>query len=103
MAHRLAPEVHGDLEEIWLYLARESGSEARADDQIDAITQRFHLIAEYPQAGRARDADFGPGTRSFAIGDYVIIYEIDGKYVQILCVAHGRRDLIALFEGRFGF
>jgi toxin ParE1/3/4 len=102
MVHSLAPEVHKDLDEIWLSLARESGSETVADDQIDAITERFFLLANYPRTGRARDDDLGPGTRSFPVGDYVIVYDIDGEDVQILCVAHARRDLIALFEGRFG-
>jgi plasmid stabilization system protein ParE len=38
------------------------------------------------------------GSRSFAVGEYVIVYCVDNDNVLILRVAHGRRDLDALFE-----
>jgi toxin ParE1/3/4 len=97
MAHIVAPKARADLDGIWTYIVTESGSERLADRQIDSIVARFRLIAEHPRIGRARDRDLGPGTRSFAAGDYVIVYEIIGSDVQILRVAHGRRDIIALF------
>ena len=40
---------------------------------------------------------FGPGSRSFALGDYVIVYCVEADDVLILRVAHGQRDLEALF------
>jgi toxin ParE1/3/4 len=97
MAHRLAPQARADLDDIWLYLARESGSETIADNQIDALTRRFYLLSEHPRVGRARDQDLGPGMRSFPCGNYVIIYDIDGEDVRMLRVVHGRRNIIALF------
>jgi plasmid stabilization system protein ParE len=100
MAHTLAPKARADLDGIWTYIAIESGSDTLADRQIDAITARFHLIAEHPRIGRARDEDLGPGTRSFVADDYVIVYDIDGTDLRILRVAHGRRDLVALFGWR---
>ncbi len=57
MAHTLSPKACADLDGIWTYLATESGSEALADRHIDNITARFHLIAEHPRIGRARDED----------------------------------------------
>jgi hypothetical protein len=41
MAHRLSPEAEADLDDIWFYVARESGSLEIADRLIDSITQRF--------------------------------------------------------------
>lgn len=35
--------------------------------------------------------------RSFPVGEYVIVYCVDGRDVLILRVVHGRRDLEALF------
>ena len=67
MAHRVAPRAETDLDEIWLYVAQESGSVEVAGRLIDSITQRFLLLADFPHAGRARDDDFGSGTRSFAM------------------------------------
>jgi plasmid stabilization system protein ParE len=47
--------------------------------------------------GRSRDDDFGGGCRSFAVGEYVIVYDVELEDVLILRVAHGRRDIEALF------
>lgn len=41
MAHRVSPRAEADLDEIWLYVARESGNVETADRLIDAITDRF--------------------------------------------------------------
>jgi toxin ParE1/3/4 len=64
---------------------------------IDAITERFYLLAQFPYMGRARD-DLRPGLRSFPVGQYVVIYAIEDEDVQILHVFHGRQDI----EGRLG-
>ncbi len=55
------------------------------------------MPAIHPYIGRARDEDFGVGSRSFPVGDYVIVYRVEGEDVLILRVAHGRRDIEALF------
>ena len=41
MAHRLAPKAETDLDDIWLYAAKESGSVEIADRLIDSITDRL--------------------------------------------------------------
>jgi hypothetical protein len=40
---------------------------------IDSITDRFFLLAGHPYLGRSRDDDFGVGSRSFPVNEYVII------------------------------
>lgn len=47
--------------------------------------------------GRVRD-DLRSGLRSFAVGEYVIVYTIEDGDVEILFVFHGRQDI----EGQFG-
>jgi toxin ParE1/3/4 len=97
MAHRVAPQAEADLDDIWLYVAKESGSMDVATRLVDALTDRFLFLATLPYAGRTRDEDFGAGSRSFAVGEYVIVYCVEGQDVFILRVVHGRRDLEALF------
>lgn len=97
MVHRLAPQARAELSNIWNYIARESGNLAAADGVIDAITERFYLLAEFPYMGRARE-DLQSGLRGFPVGQYVIIYRIGDDDVQILHVFHGRQDI----EGRLG-
>ena len=57
MPCRLSPLAERDLEEIWLYVA-EDASPATADRLIDAIVDRFDLLAEQPLMGRLRP-EFG--------------------------------------------
>jgi hypothetical protein len=46
---------------IWWYVAKQSGSIEIADRLIDSLTERFYLLARYPQLGRRRDEDLRPG------------------------------------------
>jgi toxin ParE1/3/4 len=97
MAHRVAPRAETDLDDIWLYVARESGSTDIANRLIDTITDRFFTLAQFPYIGRSREADFGPGYRNLAVGEYVIVYCVENDDALILRVVHGRRHLEALF------
>ena len=97
MPHRLAPEAEAELDDIWYYVAKESGSIEIADRLIDSLTDRFFLLARHPHVGRRRDDDLRPGLRSFPLGRYVIIYRIRNKDVLILHVVRGSRNLEALF------
>jgi plasmid stabilization system protein ParE len=54
MAHRVAPEAEAGLDNIWYYVATESGSTEVADRLIDSITERFYLRASHPHIGRHR-------------------------------------------------
>jgi len=97
MAHRVAPQASADLDDIWYYVAKESGSIEIADQLIDSITERFFLLAGHPYLGRRRDDDLGISLRSFPVGEYVIVYLVEDKDVLILRVVHGRRDMEELF------
>ena len=68
MGFCLLPEAEAELDDIWLYLARASGSIEIAHRLIDTITDRFFLLGQYPQMGRRRDHDLRPGLRSFPRG-----------------------------------
>jgi toxin ParE1/3/4 len=97
MAHQVAPQATDDLDDIWYYVAQKSGGIEVANRLVDSITERFFLLASHPYLGRPRDHDFGAGLRSFPVGEYVVVYRINVEDVLILRVAHGRRDIAALF------
>lgn len=98
MAHRVASTAEADLDEIWYYVAVQSGSTEIADRLIDSITDRFLLISRYPEIGRRRDHDLRPGLRSFAAGEYVILYRIEAEDVLILHVMRGSRNIESLLQ-----
>ncbi len=45
MAHRVDPRALADLDDIWCYVAKQSGSIGAANRLIDSITVRFCLLA----------------------------------------------------------
>jgi len=98
MGHRRTPQADSDLDEIWYYVAVNSGSVEIADRLIDSITERFHLLATHPNIGRRRDDDLRAGLRTFLVGEYVIIYRIEDEDVLILRVLRGSRNIAALLR-----
>ena len=98
MGFRLSPEAEAELDDIWLYIARESGSIEIANRLIDTITERFWLLGQHPQIGRRRDHDVRPGLRSFPVGEYVIMYRIEDDDALILHVIRGSRDIEGLLN-----
>src|SRR3984893_12663510 len=89
MGHIRSPQADSDLDGIWYYVASESASIEMSDRLIDSITDRFFLIANYPNIGRRRDDDLRPGLRSFPVGEYLIIYRLQDEDVLILRVLRG--------------
>jgi toxin ParE1/3/4 len=78
-------------------LPRKAAAIEIANRFIDTITERFLTLACFPYIGRSREEDFGPGYRSLAVEEYVIVYCIENEDALILRVVHGRRQLGALF------
>lgn len=95
MPYRLSALAEQDLDEIWSYVAEDANSET-ADRLIDAIVERFELLAEQPRMGRLRP-EFGAGVRSLAVENLVIYYRHDGE-ILVARVLHGRRDQTAAWS-----
>jgi len=98
MAHRLSRQAEAELDDIWYYVAKKSGSIGIADRLIESVNERFYLLSRYPHIGRRRDYDLRPGLRSFPVGEYVIIYRAQGEDVLILHVMRGSRNIQALLR-----
>jgi toxin ParE1/3/4 len=64
-----------------------SGSIDVANRLVDSIADRFFLLSGHPYLGRVCDDDFGAGSRSFPVGEYVIVYCVEDGDVFILRVA----------------
>ena len=95
MRYRLSKLAEQDLLEIWLYVAADASPE-RADRLVEAIGNRFELLAENPRMGRRRP-EFGADVRSFVVENHVIYYRPD-KELLIARVLHGSRDQVAALE-----
>ena len=97
MSYRLSSLAEAQFDDIWLYIARESGSVDTAIRIVQNITDRFWLLAKHPRMGRR--PDLSAELRSFAAGDYVILYSIEEDYsILIHCVLHSSQDIDSSFQ-----
>ena len=89
---RVSGQAVRDLDDIWLYTAKKSGSIKIADKLIDSITLVFPILASTPKAGASRD-NIHPGLRAFpAAGKYLVYYKESGPRMVVVRVLHGMRD-----------
>ena len=95
MPYRLSALAEQDLEDIWSYVA-EDASPDTADRLLDAIIERFELLAEQPRMGRLRP-EFAPRVRSVAGENYVIYCRDEGELL-VARILHGRRDQAAAWS-----
>ena len=87
-------QARRDLVEIWDYVADDS--EIAADGLVRTIVETFRILAQHPRMGRSRE-DLCARCRSFAVGQYVIVYRVGTPGARILRVVHGMQDLPRLF------
>jgi len=97
MRIRLAPQARTDLDDIWFYIARESGSIPIATRLIHSITGKFTLLAQHPFIGRSLESNQRPSVRAFTAGNYLIFYSPRLEELRILRVIHSSRDAFAVF------
>ena len=90
----LVPRALADMDDIWLYIARDN-MEA-ADRVIDNMRSRMSGLLRSPNSGRVRP-ELGEGIRSYPAGVYLIFYRTTSNGVVILRVMHGQRDLPSRF------
>jgi toxin ParE1/3/4 len=98
MRIRLSPQARADLDEVWFYIANESGSEERATRIVAAITDKFALFARFPFIGKSFESVNRPNIRSFPVGSYVIFYSTRPAEIRILRIIHASRDAWAAFN-----
>ncbi|HWG19142.1 MAG TPA: type II toxin-antitoxin system RelE/ParE family toxin [Terracidiphilus sp.] len=96
---RLAPAARRDLDEIWLYVARESGSEDAATRVVERIIEKFAMFARFPFIGRSIAADRHPDVRTFPADRYVIFYRPAGGEIRILRILHASLGAVTEFLG----
>lgn len=97
---RVAPAAEAELDSIWLYVARESGSIEIASRVVDSITERFSLLARYPQMV----ADATIYVPEFALSlqantsSFIALEDTPDESVFILHVMRGTRDIEMLLD-----
>lgn len=88
--YRISKGAARDLDGIFVYWAERASVET-ADKLIDSITDRFWMLAENPEAGRAAP-EAAPEVRCFPAGRYLIYYKKTRGGIEILYVLHSARN-----------
>lgn len=89
MRFRVSKQAAQDLDEIFWYWGRRAGLKP-AERLIDAITDRFWILGEYPDSGKSSE-EIAPGVRCFPAGNYIIYYRKMRRAIEILHIFHGAR------------
>lgn len=95
MGFRFHAEAVKDLNAIYDTIV-EHGLHAAAR-MIETLYRACRFLGENPEGGRRRP-DLHPDLQSFSVGEYMLLYRVDGNDVEVVFVAYGRRDLAALVE-----
>ena len=88
---RVSAAAERDLDDIWHYVAINSGSIERANKFIEAFTQRLSVLAHSPKGGTAR-TEIEVGLSGLPIGAYIVYYGEKKRWVVISRIIHGSRD-----------
>ncbi|MBW4669436.1 MAG: type II toxin-antitoxin system RelE/ParE family toxin [Cyanomargarita calcarea GSE-NOS-MK-12-04C] len=91
----VSPQAAQDLQEIHDYLFAKNPD--TANKFLDAMAQKFEILANFPKMGRKRD-ELSPILRSFPVDDYLIFYQQVEEGIEIARVVSGYRDLDTLFD-----
>jgi plasmid stabilization system protein ParE len=89
MAHRVAPRAETDLDDIWLYVAKESGSIEIANRLIDTVTDRFTRLPAFPTSGVPARMILAPDVAAWRWGNMSssIVSKIRTRLSSVLCMA----------------
>jgi antitoxin ParD1/3/4/toxin ParE1/3/4 len=86
----LSPEARDDLDEIWLYISRES---VEAADQVEAeLRTAIRVLGERPGIGHRRPDLTERPVKFWPVYSYLIVYYPAKRPVEIVRVLHGARD-----------
>src|SRR5450432_3799857 len=89
--YKLSRSARKELDEIWSGAAYEEGVDY-AERLVAEIAETCPMLAGLPESGRLRP-EFGPGLRSFPVGDYIIYYRKSKRVgIDVTRVVHGKRN-----------
>ena len=94
--YRLTPAAARDLEEIWLYTAR-NWSANQADRYTEALEDAFDTLLAMPEIARER-LEFNPPIRIHPIARHAILYRIEQDYILVLRVLGCQQNWNVLLE-----
>lgn len=91
---RWTQRAKGDLQEVYDFIARDSLR--AADALVERIVHVTERLAAFPESGRTMPEFPTLPYREALVGNYRVLYRIEGGAVWIAAVVHGRSLLKAV-------
>jgi plasmid stabilization system protein ParE len=86
-----------DLTSIVDYITRESGSVAVGIGFTNSLRRQCAKLAALPGSLGSPRPELRPDVRSFAFRGYVIFFRYDGKFLEVVNILKGHRDIVAYY------
>ena len=95
----VSPEAAQDLDYIWIYIAADNLD--AADRFLEKLYDQMVALSETQGMGHRREdlVEHRP-LLFWPVGNYLILYRITQDRVEVVAVAHGKRDIPAFIRGR---
>jgi len=87
---KVTDTAQDDLLEIWSFIAKENL--AAADTLLAAFAEQFDRLLRFPEIGRDR-SELKIHLRSVPVKGYIIFYQLTNRYIEIVRILHGARDI----------
>jgi len=91
--YRLSPAALNDLDAIWDY-TRRIWSVVQAEAYVRAIASDMSLLVRHPKIARER-LDIRPPVRVYRSGSHLILYRIEGSWLNVLRIVHAQQNWTA--------
>ena len=88
---RISSQAADDLEEICLYISKDSPFYAK--EVVKNILHSIRVLEKFPKFGRMVPERQNPNVREIIFRGYRIIYQIRGEIVELITVIHGSKRL----------
>lgn len=87
-----------DIEQITIYVTRETGDQALGRDFIARLRARCGKLRSLSATLGTARPELGDGVRSTPANGYVIFFRYTENAIEIINILHGSRDVTAHFD-----
>jgi plasmid stabilization system protein ParE len=94
----LGSDAEQDLDEIWEYIAEDSVH--AADPLLAELFEAFEELVRTPRIGHKREDLSQFPLLFWPVGNYLVIYRAERSPVEVVAIAHGKRDIPELLRRR---
>ena len=91
----ISPLARADIFEIWERIAGDSID--NADKVRDDLFDAFRRLAKMPEMGHERKDVTELPVRFWSVFNYLVVYRVVDKQIEIVTVVHGARELKTFF------